>query len=172
MELSPLALFTIHRVSANVVIVPADHHALILSPFYAWVTTNPVYVFEAAGNSTQLPTQRFDALGGEIGYRYYFGRGGPRGLFLGPSLILAWVKAGAEDGAETSFADLGIAADVGYQMLVADRLALSAGAGLQATVTSKSIPNQQFPAELYANSGVRPLGFCSRAAGRSRKGSI
>jgi len=155
-ELNPVPLVTIHRLSANVVIVPRDHHALVVSPFYAWTTTAPIYVMDALGNSTALPAQSFDALGGELGYRYYFGLGGPRGLFLGPSLLLAWVKAGAQDGADASFLNFGLAADVGYQTLVADRVALSAGVGLQYTATSKTIPDQQFPAELYANAGVRP----------------
>jgi hypothetical protein len=41
-------------------------------------------------------------------------------------------------------------------MLIADRVALSLGAGLQALTTSKSIPGQQFPAKIYANGGVLP----------------
>ena len=92
----------------------------------------------------------------EIGYRYYFGQGGPRGLFLGPSLILGAFDAKAQNGTSTSYADFGLAADIGYQVLVADRVSLSLGAGLQYTATSKSIPDQQFPAEIYANDGLRP----------------
>ena len=34
-EWNPLPLFTIGKLSANVVFVPVDHHALVISPFYA-----------------------------------------------------------------------------------------------------------------------------------------
>jgi hypothetical protein len=157
-EWNPLALFTIGRVSANVVITPGDHHALILSPFYAWVTTHPIDLYSGVTDapSVQLPTQRFKGFGGELGYRYYFAKGGPRGLFLGPSLILGSFDAKAQDGTSTSYLDFGLAADIGYQVLVADRVSLSLGAGLQYTATNKSIPDQQFPAEIYANDGLRP----------------
>jgi hypothetical protein len=45
---------------------------------------------------------------------------------------------------------------VGYQALVADRVVVGAGVGAQYTLTDKSIPNQQFPANVYANAGLRP----------------
>jgi hypothetical protein len=66
------------------------------------------------------------------------------------------VKATAQDGTQTHFHNYGVAADVGYQMLVADRVVISLGAGVQYNWISRSIPNQQFPAKLYANGGVRP----------------
>jgi hypothetical protein len=100
--------------------------------------------------------QHFNGLGGEIGYRYYWGANGPRGLFVGPSLILGWFDAQPQNGSSTQYLQYGLAADIGYQMLVADRVSLSLGGGLQYTAETKNIPNQQFPAELYANSGLRP----------------
>ena len=69
----------------NVVVTPGDHHALVLSPFYANVSTAPIAVFNDASltnnNSpaAMLPKQRFEGFGTEIGYRYYVGAGGPRG---------------------------------------------------------------------------------------------
>jgi hypothetical protein len=47
---------------------------------------------------------------------------------------------------------------------VADRVAISFGAGAQFLTTDKSLPAQQFPAAVFANRGVRPrlllaLGF-------------
>jgi hypothetical protein len=155
-EWNPLPLVTIGKLSANLVIVPVDHHALVLSPFYAWTTTAPIFVFDDNGNPSQLPEQRFTGYGGELGYRYYSRQGGPRGLFVGPSFILGSFVATAANGTKTSFLDYGAAADIGYETLVADRVALSLGAGVQYTATSKSIPSQQFPAQLYANSLVRP----------------
>jgi hypothetical protein len=156
LEWSPLPLFTIGRLSASAVVVPADHHALVLSPFYEWATTQPIDVFSGEGAATQLPQQKFWGFGGEIGYRYYTGLGGARGFFVGPSLILAAMTAKPQVGSNTSYLDYGVAADVGYEMLLADAVAVSLGAGVQYTTPSKSIPDQQFPADIYANSHVFP----------------
>jgi hypothetical protein len=149
-EWNPVSL-VINRLSANVEIVPVDHHALVLSPFYFNSRTSSF-----TDGSVEVPSQRFEGFGGEIGYRYYWGRGGPRGLFIGPSLLLAEVQATAVNGSKTSIDDVGIAADIGYQMLVAERWVVSLGAGGQYTFTSKSIPDQQMPANIYANAGVQP----------------
>jgi hypothetical protein len=155
-EWNPLPLFTIGRLSADVVIVPVDHHALVVTPFYERVGTLPIDVFDDQGNATQLPQQTFEGFGAEIGYRYYTGRGGPRGLFVGPSLVAAAMRATAQNGTTTSYVDYGFAVDVGYQMLLADAVSLSLGAGLQYTTPDRSIPDQQFPADIYANSRVFP----------------
>jgi len=154
-EWSPLALF-LGKISANVVIAPVDHHSIVLSPFYASTTTIPIYIYDNGGNPTQLPQQTFKGGGGELGYRYYFGRGGPRGFFVGPSLMFGAFTATAQNGADTQFFNLGVAADVGFQALVLDRISLSLGAGAQYNATTTTIPNQQFPADVFANSGVRP----------------
>jgi hypothetical protein len=71
-------------------------------------------------------------------------------------LILASVTATAGNGRTTSFLGYGAAADVGYGAVVADRIALTFGAGVQYSAPSKSIPAQQFPAAIYANRGVFP----------------
>ena len=133
----------------------------MLSPFYVSTTTNAIYIFDDQGNSTQLPRQTFSGFGGEIGYRYYTGRGGPRGFFAGPSIILAAMTAKAQDGSKTSYLDYGLALDVGYEMLVADRVAISLGAGAQYTAPSISIPGQQFPADIYANNKLLPRALAS-----------
>jgi hypothetical protein len=155
-EWNPLALLVIGKVSANVVVVPTDHHALVLSPFYASTSTAPITWMDASGGSTPLLKQTFSGFGGEIGYRYYFGEGGPRGFFVGPSLMLASITATAGDEGKTQFLDYGLAADAGCEALLADKVAISLGGGLQYTATSKSIPNQQLPAAVYANNGLRP----------------
>jgi hypothetical protein len=155
-EWNPIALFAIGKLSGNVVVTPADHHALVVSPFYAWANTVPLYTFDSNGNATQLPEQKFRGFGAELGYRYYFDRGGPRGFFVGPSFVLGAFTAKAMNGQTTDYANIGFAADTGYQMLVADSVALALGGGLEATWTSHSIPPQQFPARIYANDGVRP----------------
>jgi hypothetical protein len=163
-EWNPLPLVTIGRLSANVVVTPKNHHSLIVSPFYAWATTNGISVYDSSSTGcsvnspcqTTLPVQHFSGFGAELGYRYYYGQRGPRGFFLGPSLIFGAFTATAQNGTKVDYANLGGAIDVGYEMLVADRVALALGGGLQYTATTVSLPAQQFPAELYANGGLRP----------------
>jgi len=133
-----------------------DHHALVLVPFYASTTTASLATTDAAGNMIQLPQQTFSGFGGEIGYRYYSALGGPRGFFAGPSLLFGAMTAKAANGVDTLFQSYGLAADVGYEALVADRIALALGGGVQYQLTSKSIPDQRLPASLYANSRVAP----------------
>jgi hypothetical protein len=152
---NPLPLF-LSKLSADVVITPGDHHALVVSPFYAWPTTAPVSNTDAAGNVTAIPQQQFTGFGAELGYRYYAAHGGPRGLFAGPSVILSSMTATAGNGSTTSFFGYGLAADVGYGAVVADRIALTLGLGVQYSRTDKSIPAQQFPAAVFANAGVFP----------------
>jgi hypothetical protein len=156
-EWNPLPLLATSRASFNVAFAPAEHHALTLSPFYSWAGTEPISLLDASGTPTQrLPRQTFNGFGAELGYRYFTGAGGLRGFFVGPSLIAAHFVAGAEDGTQTPFWDLGVALDAGWQMLVADRLVVSLGGGVQVLVQDRSIPPQSFPARLYANGGVLP----------------
>jgi hypothetical protein len=152
---NPLSL-VLGKASFDVVVVPRDHHGLILSPFYASTSTEPIFVFDDMGNPRQLAKQTFSGFGGELGYRYYFDELGPRGFFMGPSLIVGWFTAQAGDGSQTAFLQYGAAVDVGYQTLIADRLSLTLGGGLEVVATNKSIPQQQFPARFYANFGVLP----------------
>lgn len=173
-EWNPLSAIALQRWSANVVIVPVDHHALIISPFYTKVTTNPIYVPVndctnrtdgpcagvgpglGTGTFVQVPDQTFRGFGGEIGYRNYSGRGGPRGFFWGPSLILGGFTATPKVGDKTSFMSFGVALDVGWQILVGDDVSIALGVGVQYTRATTSLPPQQYPAEVIANSGVRP----------------
>ena len=155
-EWNPLALVTIGKLSANAVLVPIDHHALVLNLFYASTSTAPISIFDDSGQSTALPKQTFYGFGGELGYRYYSGKGGARGFFLGPSLVLASFTASAGNGTKTPYAEYGLAADAGYEALIADRVAVSLGGGLQYLATNKVLPDQQFPANIYTNSGLRP----------------
>jgi len=154
-EFNPLPAI-LGKLGANVIITPVSHHALVLSPAYVSVETAPIYIFDDAGQPTQLPKQKFSGFAGELGYRYYFGERGPRGFFLGPSFLLSSLIAEAQDRSKTRFLDYGVAADIGWQALLWDNVALTLGGGVQYTKTDKPIPDQQFPAKLFANGGVRP----------------
>ncbi len=159
LEWNPLTLF-LERFSLNVVVAPGDHHALVLSPFYTWASTVP-YATGIDYNGNPLPqtlnvlSQTFQGLGGDLGYRYYFERGGPRGFFVGPSLILAGIDATAGNGKHTGFLDYGLAADAGFQALLADTVSISAGVGIQYCRQTVSIPPQQLPASVVANEAVQ-----------------
>jgi hypothetical protein len=172
-EWNPLSLF-IDRFSLNVVVVPGDHHALVLSPFYTWAGTAEYSTgIDAQGNQLKdtsgsltgmpgsnyvlsVPRQTFKGFGGEIGYRYYVDKGGPRGFFAGPSFLIDSITATAYNGSQTSFLGYGLAVDAGYQAIVADTIVVSVGAGAQYTFTSKSIPDQQLPASIVANERLYP----------------
>jgi hypothetical protein len=150
-EYNPLAL-VVGRISANVEIVPLEHHGIILSPFY-FNTTTPTFTNDAG---QVVLSQNFKGFGGEIGYRYYSGREGPRGWFVGPSFVFASVEATAGNGTQTSLSDYGVAVDVGYQAIVAARWVVSLGGGGQYTFTGATLPSQQMPANIYANAGLHP----------------
>jgi hypothetical protein len=157
LEWNPVALL-LQRVSANVEIAPAEHHAIVLTPFYFYARTSRFQRPAPGQPDTNefVEAQRFDGFGGEIGYRYYAGAGGARGPYVGVSVFAMFPTATAGDGSQTSFTDYGVAADVGYQALVASHWLVSAGGGVQYTFVSRSIPNQQEPASVYANRGVLP----------------
>ena len=159
-EWNPLALF-IDRFSLTAAVVPGDHHALVLSPFYTWASTAEYTEGingqgQALPQTVNVPSQSFKGFGGEIGYRYYVSEGGPRGFFAGPSFLLEGITATAYNGSQTSFQGYGLAGDIGYEALVADCVAVSVGAGVQYMWTSKDIPSQQLPASIYANERFYP----------------
>jgi len=161
--LNPLSLI-LTRLSFDIVVTPADHHAIVISSHYFWTDTAPVFVYDDQQNATQLPKQHFEGGGGELGYRYYFGKGGPRGWFVGGSLLLSWITATAENGRQVPYLNAGGAIDAGYQILIVNRVSLNMGLGLQYTANNKDIPKQQFPSMLQTNGGVLPrfllsLGF-------------
>jgi hypothetical protein len=160
LEINPLSLI-VNRLSAQLLIVPGNHHALVLNPFYAWDTTYAIDTFDSNGNPTTAPVQKFSGFGGEIGYRYYTGLAGPRGFFVGGSFIIAGMNVQPQVGSSVSYADLGFAADVGYQLLVVETVSLGLGAGVQYTTPTVNIPSQQFPADIYANSRVFPRALAS-----------
>jgi hypothetical protein len=158
LEWNPLGLL-ISRISVNVEISPADHHAIVLSPFYFYARTASFsQPADASGATVEVPAEKFEGFGGEIGYRYYTGRGGPRGAYLGPSVFAAFPNATVQTagGASAGFTDIGVAADVGYQALVAANWVVSLGVGAQYTFVTKSFPDEQLPARIYANRGVLP----------------
>ncbi|HSQ67941.1 MAG TPA: hypothetical protein VLM85_32245 [Polyangiaceae bacterium] len=140
---TPLSLL-VDRYGASLEVMLASHHAIEAGAYYVYCSTN-----SDSGNL-------FEGVGGELGYRFYLGRNGPRGLYVGPSFLLAALTATPQAGPSVGYLDLGGALDLGYQALVADRVLVAIGAGAQYTVATKSFPEQQVPASVYANGGLRP----------------
>ena len=133
------------RYGANAELLVASHHVVAGTLYWANTLTNE----DSFSN-------RFRGIGGEIGYRYYTGHDGPRGVFIGPSFLLGAFDAVPARGATTHFGNYGLAVDVGYQALVADRWVVGIGGGIQYNRPDKTFPQQEVPASVYANPGVRP----------------
>lgn len=133
------------RYGANAELLVLSHHVIEGTLYWANTLTN-----EDSFNN------RFRGIGGEIGYRYYTGHDGPRGIFVGPSFLLGSFEAIPARGATTQFQNYGVALDFGYQALVADRWVVGVGGGLQYNRPDKTFPQQEVPASVYANPGVRP----------------
>ena len=144
LSFSPLTLM-LARYGLTLDLVPVSHHGITLTAFYAYTRTNE----DSYGNL-------FKGWGGEIGYRYYFGHDGPRGLFLGPSLLLGMYDGVPRQGDTVSFKNWGAAADIGWQATVIDRVALGIAAGVQYTEPTVKLPVQELPAAVYANRSVMP----------------
>ncbi len=135
----------ISRYGGNVELTLASHHVVEGNLYYLYSHTN--------SDSNNV----FSGFGGEIGYHYFFGENGPRGFYAGPSFLLGFFNAkAAATGESTSFQNFGGALDVGYQAIVADRIVLGLGVGLQYTVPTVKFPQQEVPASVYANAGFRP----------------
>lgn len=140
---NPLTLM-LQRYGGNVELLLASHHALGVSAYYAYARTN-----EDTNNV-------FRGVGGEVGYRWYSGENGPRGFYVGPSFLLGRFEAIPSRGSATVYENLGGALDLGWQALVADRVLVGLGAGLQYTAPTASLPQQEVSASVYANAGLRP----------------
>jgi hypothetical protein len=155
LEISPLATL-IGQFGGTIEILPMRHHALALSPYFYWTRSE----YQAADGSTLGNT--FTGGGLEVGYRYYTGNAGPRGMFLGPSLLLGAFtgkgegQSGQPDPAAVTFYNLGMAIDVGYQAVIGDDWLVGVGGGAQVMYVTKSLPDQGWPTSVHTRSLVYP----------------
>jgi hypothetical protein len=130
LEANPLAI-AVGRYSMNLEYMIAAHHAIVISPYI---------FFAVPGANTEV-----DAYGGEIGYRYYTGKHGPEGWFLGGSVAFgtftyqhnAPTVNRASDGllldesVNTEYDSIGGAVDAGYQVLLQEHVVVGLGAGIE-----------------------------------------
>jgi hypothetical protein len=152
-EANPLAA-AIGRYSLQVEWLPAAHHALVVNPHYDSVNSDTSITVN--GQTTTL-TQSFSGFGGEVGYRFYTGKTGPLGFFIGPSLLVAKYTSSAGD-ASTSFTSLGGAVDLGGQAVIGPGIVVGGGFGLQYTKISQDVSTDgmSLAAAVIAGGGVRP----------------
>lgn len=146
---NPLGIFLGGRISLQAELVPVQHHAIELSPHFVHTSTDL-----AVGNNTTA-NQTFSGGGAEVGYRYYTGRRGPNGLFVGPSLIVDGYNASLPQGSHT-FSNIGIAVDVGIQKIFFEHLVLGGGLGVQWTTVSRDFADLPTSASMIAGGGVKP----------------
>jgi uncharacterized protein (TIGR03382 family) len=161
---SPLSYLVAGRIGGSASIMIVSHLGLELTLFHVDLTT---------GTDSN---NRFVGWGQELGFRYYSGENGPRGFFIGPSLLLGnYTAIPLVGGDQIRYRVPGIAMDLGYQALLMDRFVIGLGIGAQYTrptagspwkwpSDSFSLPQQELPSSIYANAGVRPrvlfaLGF-------------
>jgi hypothetical protein len=142
----------IGRYGADLQWLPAQHHAIVLNPFFASTTA---HVEMEAGGVKSSYDEKFSGFGTEVGYRFYSGERGANGFFVGPSLLLGTytAKAGSESVAFTS---VGYAVDIGGQHVFSNGLTLGGGFGMQHTSVNKDFTDLPLTAAILAGGGWRP----------------
>lgn len=154
----PLGL-TIGRYSISGEYMVAQHHAVTLNPFY---THAPVTM---TVNGKEYDGGALNGFGGELGYRYYTGKKGMTGFFVGPSLLFSALSQTAATGegaagskGSQSFTSLGGAVDIGGQAVLGPGIVLGGGFGLQYTKNSESLDTKDLnlASAIIAGGGVRP----------------
>ena len=139
--------------SMNIEVVVSEHHAIVLSPHYYFA--NP---------------GRDDGITGggvEGGYRYYTGKYGPHGFFLGGSFLFGVyryvhrtvIDTPTNTSDDTTADSFGLAVDGGYQILLGEHLVLGGGLGVQYRYFTAQ-PNYESEShahqDLFYGSGIRP----------------
>jgi hypothetical protein len=127
---NPLDL-ALGRLSANVEILLAQHHAIVLSPnvLLFHVDRGGRYNLESEGLGFASPTST--GFGGELGYHYWWTwRHLLAGPYFGPSLLLGSVNGATVGAATGSQWYWGGAVDAGAQAVLPGGFTLGGGLGL------------------------------------------
>lgn len=127
---NPLALVP-GRLSANVEILLATHHALVLSPNVLVFHTERGGRYNLASEGTGFASSTSTGFGGEVGYHYWWTwRHTMAGPWAGPSLLFGSTTdatVGATTGAQGYW---GAAIDAGGQAVIPGGFTFGAGLGL------------------------------------------
>ncbi|HET7543651.1 MAG TPA: hypothetical protein VFK05_27450 [Polyangiaceae bacterium] len=148
---NPIGLF-VGRYSIQAEYQPVLHHAITLNPFYDHTSV------KVTTNGVEEDIGSVSGGGAELGYRYYTGRKGPNGFFVGPSFLFAAYTQTQTGVPDLSFTSFGAAVDVGGQAVIGSGFVIGGGFGMQWTKNSKDIntDNYNFTSALIAGDGVRP----------------
>ena len=129
LRLNPLPL-ALARISADVEILLASHHALVVSPHVTFAAHRGELPAEAFGFTADHST----GFGVEVGYHYWI-RHDLQGFFLGPSLLAGRTSTplldarGQPRDVSNHFGFFGAAFDVGYQLVIASGFTIDLGGG-------------------------------------------
>lgn len=125
LTINPLSLM-FGRIGANVEFLPAEHHGIMLNPYYSSVSVE----------LGEIET-RYTSLGGELGYHFYTGSKGANGFFVGPSFLMSrttlnaeCMKVGCDADPEATITTYGVAVDLGGQHVFDNGITLGGGGGL------------------------------------------
>lgn len=159
-ELNPLGVF-IGRYGINVGWMPAVHHQLMLNPHYDSVSAE-VSMTDFTTGRTITYKDRFSGFGGELGYRFYTGKKGPNGFFVGPAALFGIYSSSASDLTQStakSFNSMGFAVDIGGQGVIGPGIVVGGGFGLQYTRVSEDaskLGDLPLSATVLVGGGWRP----------------
>ena len=116
LTVNPLSLL-LTRIGANVEWLPAKHHAIELNPF-GW--------FTSTGDGAAKTD--YTSFGGELQYKFYSGKNGANGFFVGPFVTYINLKVKTA-GAETTTSSYGAGLDVGAQHIFDSGFTIGGGFG-------------------------------------------
>jgi hypothetical protein len=127
---NPLAL-TMGRLSANVELLLAPHHSLVLSPNLLVFQQNRGGRYNLESDGLGFATDRSASFGGEVGYHYWWRwRQSLAGPYFGPSLLLGSTNNASVGTTANAQAYWGAAFDAGGQAVLPGGFTLGAGIGL------------------------------------------
>lgn len=127
---NPLGLF-IGRVSANVEVLLAPHHSLIVSPNVLAFPEGRGGRYNVFNEGLGLATNSSTGFGGELGYHYWWRwRRTLSGPFIGPSFLAGSVTNAAVGPTNTAQAYWGLALDAGGQAVLPGGFTLGGGLGI------------------------------------------
>ncbi len=120
------------RYGANLELSPAPHHAVAGSAYYQSL---PIWAVRAIAGQDAIKDRGATSFGGELGYRYYTGRRGADGFFVGGSFVampLAYPRVSTDFRSIElrHFIATGAALDIGVQKVFGSGFTLGGGAGV------------------------------------------
>jgi hypothetical protein len=128
---NPLAL-AIGRLSGNIEVLIATHHALILSPNVLVFGVDRGGRYNSESQGLGFASHDSSSFGAELGYHYWWRWSRDlRGPFFGPSMLLGSTTnatAGTNPGGAQTY--VGAAIDIGGQAVLAGGFTVGAGIGL------------------------------------------